>query len=65
MLCFLIDIIIDNLLLNCFVYFKKIVKSENVFQSFFYFLILIRSFLIILSKNYLFNLIRDIYQSLI
>jgi len=64
-LCFLIDIIIDNLLLNCFVYFKKIVKSENVFQSFFYFLILIRSFLIILSKNYLFNLIRDIYQSLI
>ncbi len=60
-LCFSIDITVNNLLLNCFIHFRKIVESENVFQSFFYLLILIRDLLIILSKNHFFYLIRNIY----
>ena len=61
-LYFLTDIIVNNLLSNYFVHFRKIVESKNAFQSFFYFLILIRDLLIILLKNYFFRLICDIYQ---
>ncbi len=59
---FLISIAVSNLLLNYFIYFKKIIESENMFQSFFYFLMLIRCFLIILSDDCFLYLIYDIYQ---
>ena len=31
MLYFPVDIIVNYLLLNCFIYFKKVIKSENIF----------------------------------
>ena len=62
MLCFLIDIIVNYSLSNYFIYLGKVVESENIFQSFFYFLIFMRGFLIIILKDYFFYLIYNVYQ---